>query len=597
MLPNATALAATSPDGFLLVLALFVPVAGVLVAFSTGGRQVGRIAMLTIALDLAVIAVITSRFVATRTPLIYLLGGWSPPLGVALRADGLAVVMMGITAIVVAAVAMYARLDFTTPADQAEARQPFAFWILLLGLWAGLNAVFLSGDLFTQYVALELLTFAAVPLVSLDGQAEKLASALRYLLFALLGSIFYLGGAGLVYGAYGTLDIALLSERVVATPVICVAGALMTVGLLAKTALFPLHLWLPPAHAGAHPAASAVLSALVVKGSFFIIVRLWFEVMPGLPGAAAAQLLSALGAAAILFGSIVALRQQRLKLLIAYSTIAQIGYLFLMFALAVDPTSGQLVMGGALAGGILQAITHAAAKAAMFMAAGLVYASLGHDRIAELGGIGRASPFGVLAFALAGLALMGVPPSGAYFAKDLLLQAADATGQWWWVVVLNAGGVLTSSYVFLVLAHALGPAEHPVAPRSCAASLPELAVVGLSLVSLSIGLVQWEALLPVSTAMPASVFELSTAWKLIWPAVGGALVAILVGRWGDSWRRAASRVSFVAAIGPVRTAALAVGAVFERVDAVLRQWAAAGLSLLLLLILFGTAMWVGGGSR
>src|SRR6185436_12849884 len=190
-------------------------------------------------------------------------------------------------------------------------------------------------------VAIELLTFAAVPLVCLDGRAETLRAALRYLLFALLGSVLYLVGTALLYGAYGTLDIVLLSHRVRAEPATLVAGALMTVGLLAKTALFPLHLWLPPAHAGAPAAGSAVLSALVVKGSFFIIVRLWFDVMPGLPGFAAAQLLAGLGAAAIVFGSVVALRQERLKLLIAYSTLAQIGYLFLMFPLAFD-ASGRL---------------------------------------------------------------------------------------------------------------------------------------------------------------------------------------------------------------------------------------------------------------
>ena len=130
-----------------------------------------------------------------------------------------------------------------------------------------LNTVFLSGDLFTLYVALELLTFAAVPLVSLDGRAETLQAALRYLLFALLGSVLYLVGTTLLYGAYGTLDIVLLSQRVGAEPATVVAAAVMTVGLLAKTALFPLHLWLPPAHTGAPPAGSAILSALVVKGS------------------------------------------------------------------------------------------------------------------------------------------------------------------------------------------------------------------------------------------------------------------------------------------------------------------------------------------
>ena len=174
-----------------------------------------------------------------------------------------------------------------------------------------------------------------MPLVCLDGRAETLAAALRYLLFALLGSVLYLLGTALLYGAYGTLDIVLLAEpHPRRARRRWVAAALMTAGLLAKTALFPLHLWLPPAHAGAPAAASAVLSALVVKASFFLIVRLWFDVMPGVPMPAAAQLLAALGAAAILFGSVLALRQARLKLLIAYSTVAQIGYLFLMFPLA-----------------------------------------------------------------------------------------------------------------------------------------------------------------------------------------------------------------------------------------------------------------------
>ena len=207
----------------------------------------------------------------------------------------------------------------------------------------------------------------------------------------------------------------------------------MTVGLLAKTALFPLHIWLPPAHAGAPAAASAVLSALVIKGSWFLVVRLWFDVMPGVVTLPAAQLLAGMGAAAIVVGSVVALRQERLKLLVAYSTIAQIGYLFLMFPLAFDAGGSTLVHGAVLTGGVLQAISHATAKAGMFMAAGLVYAALGHDRIADLGGMARAMPVTVLAFAVSGLALMGVVPSGAYLAKKLLLDSADGSGQWWWI--------------------------------------------------------------------------------------------------------------------------------------------------------------------
>ena len=331
---------------------------------------------------------------------VYLLGGWAPPLGIALRADGLSAVMLLAVAVVVCGIGVYARADFGSTAGEPEKRASFVYWLLLLAVWGSLNLVFVSGDLFTLYVALELLTFSGVPLVCLDGKGETLRAALRYLLFALAGSLLYLLGAVLLYGGYGTLDIALLAGRVQPEPIAWAAATLMTVGLLAKTALFPLHIWLPPAHAGAPAAASAVLSALVVKGSWFLVVRLWFDVMPGVVTLPSAQLLAGLGAAAIVVGSVVALRQERLKLLVAYSTIAQIGYLFLMFPLAFDASGSTLVHGPVLTGGLLQAVAHATAKAGMFMAAGLVYAALGHDRIADLGGVARAMPVTVLAFAV-----------------------------------------------------------------------------------------------------------------------------------------------------------------------------------------------------
>jgi multicomponent Na+:H+ antiporter subunit D len=577
--------AATTSGGVLLVLALVVPVTAVLLAFVAGGRHAERIALATMPLGLAITVATAVTLRWTGGPLVYLLGGWTPPLGVALRADGLSVVMMTITAVVISAVGVFARADFSTPAGLVEARAPFAFWILLLAIWAALNAVFLAVDLSTLYVALELLTFAAVPLVSLDGRAETLQAALRYLLFALLGSVLYLVGTALLYGSYGTLDIVLLSQRVHAEPAVFVAAALMTVGLLAKTALFPLHLWLPPAHAGAPAAASAVLSALVVKGSFFIVVRLWFEVMPGLPGIAATQLLAGLGAAAIVFGSVVALRQERLKLLIAYSTLAQIGYLFLMFPLAFSAGSAQLDSGGALAGGLLQTISHATAKAAMFMSAGLIYAALGHDRIAGLAGIARALPMSVLVFALAGLALIGVPPSGAYLAKELLLQAATDTGQWWWAVAIQAGGILTSSYVVLVLVHALMPADEPVTSRVRLSRIGQAAALALALCSLLLGLVSWQAYLPVTHGPTPTVLQaLSSS---IWPVLGGAALAILLGRWGDPSPR------ILATIDAARRAALILSGGIERSDGVLRQWPAAGLCMLVLAIAFAAAMLAG----
>jgi len=582
--------AVTTPGGSLLVLALVLPVAGMLVAFAAGGRHAERIVLATLPLGLLLAVAIVVALLRAGGPITYVLGGWPPPLGVVLRADSLAAVMLVATTVVMCAVGAFARAEFQTPAGTSEARAPFAFWLLLLAVWAGLDTVFLAGDLFTLYVALELLTFAGVPLVCVDGRATTLEAALRYALFALIGSVLYLVGTVLLYGAYGVLDMALLSDRVQADRTTLVAAALMTVGLLAKTALFPLHLWLPPAHAGAPAPASAVLSALVVKGSFFIVVRLWFLVMPALPGLSAAQLLAALGAAAIVVGNVVALRQERLKLLIAYSTLAQIGYLFLMFPLAYHAASGRLESGAALAGGLLQAISHATAKAAMFMAAGLVYAALGHDRIAGLGGVARALPMTVLAFAVGGVALVGAPPSGAYVAKELLLGAAAETGQWWWAVVLQAGGWLTAGYLVLVLARALGP-EAGTTTFAPVARGRQAVALALALCSLTLGLVPWGELLPIAPGVQPNPLTLAACVKTIWPILGGAVLALLLGRWGHPLPRA------VALAGPIRGRAVVVSAALETIDGQLQRWPVAGLSLLALPAGAGDCVWPGNRDR
>ncbi|MGB9494666.1 MAG: proton-conducting transporter membrane subunit [Azonexus sp.] len=573
--------AVTTAGGFLLVLALVLPLLGVLAALTLGGRNARRVAMLAIPLGLVLAAAAGIELMHSGQALVYVLGGWAPPLGIALRADGLSVVMLLTTALILLAVAVYGQADFQMPAGVDEARAPFMFWTLLLAVWGALNALFLAGDLFTLYVALELLTFAGVPLVSLGGSPETVQAALRYLLFALLGSVLYMLGAVLLYGTYGTLDIALLAERVRPVPAVIAAAALMTVGLLAKTALFPLHLWLPPAHAGAPAAASAVLSALVVKGSWFLVVRLWFDVMPGVVTLPAAQLLAALGTSAIVVGSVVALRQERLKLLVAYSTMAQIGYLFLMFPLAFDPAGNAPVHGAALDGGLLQVVSHATAKAGMFMAAGLIYAALGHDRIADLAGVARAMPVTVLAFALAGLALMGVVPSGAYLAKKLMLDAADGSGQWWWMIVLQGGAAFTAGYVVLVLVSVMRSRPGPLPLVKRVSRLSELAALALSMSSL---LLAFSALGPVPGNLLANPFAPKELGTLLAVVLGGALLAL-----GLSRRSlfATAQLAAGADGGLLRRSAVVVGEAFELADRVIRRWQFASMSLLMLVALVG----------
>jgi multicomponent Na+:H+ antiporter subunit D len=467
----------TTPGGYLLVLAILLPVVGMILSFTLGGRIAERIALCSTPFGFALACATAFHVNRAGKPIVYLVGGLPPPLGIALRADGISAVMLVAAAVIVTAAAFYARPKFSTPDGVHESRSPLTFWIMLQAIWAALNIIFVGGDLFNLYVALELLTFAAVPLVCIDGRPETIAAALRYLLFALFGSISYLLGVALFYGAHGTLDIWLLAQRVQATPVVWTAAALMTCGLLAKTALFPLHLWLPPAHANAPAAASAVLSGLVVKGSFFLTLRLWFYILPALPAEKVAIVLGCLGSAAIIAGSVIALRQARLKLLIAYSTVAQIGYLFLVFPLATGASSAI-----GWSAGLMQILAHAFAKAAMFFSAGLLAEALGHDQIAKLGGAARVLPLTFLTIALGGLSLMGLPPSGGFSAKWLMLQASVASGQWLWTLPILAGGLLAAGYVYRILAPALSDDQiSPVLPPKRSQEVIALALTAIAI--------------------------------------------------------------------------------------------------------------------
>jgi NADH:ubiquinone oxidoreductase subunit 5 (subunit L)/multisubunit Na+/H+ antiporter MnhA subunit len=192
----------------------------------------------------------------------------------------------------------------------------------------------------------------------------------------------------------------------------------------------------------------------------------------------------------------------------------------------------------------------------------------------------------VLAFALGGLALIGVPPSGAYLAKELLLAASAQTGQWWWAVVIQAGGILTASYVVLVLGHALAPARVPLVLLAPVSRGAQAAALALALCSLLLGLFRWDAffrIAPVPVSNGLAFQALSTA---LWPILPGAVLAILLGRWG----RAAIFGSVVGIPAPARRAGLASGRLIEQVDGWLRQWPAAGASLLVVAILLGAAL-------
>src|SRR5262249_1159982 len=153
-------------------------------------------------------------------------------------------------------------------------------------------------------------------------------------------------------------------------------------------------------------------------------------------------------------------------------------------------------------------------------------------------GVARVLPLSVLAFALGGVALIGLPPGGAWLAKEQLLRAAAGTGQWWGAVAVQAGGGFTSSYVVLVPAHALASPQPPVHVPARVPHGPQAAALALALGSLSLGLVPWGGYLPEVRATLPDPLAPDTIWKALWPVLAGAALAILLGRWGHRLLRA-----------------------------------------------------------
>lgn len=406
------------------------------------------------------------------------LGGYSAPLGIHLRADGLSVLFVGLTTLVGGIVTVFAVGSKTTHE---------AFWPLWLGCWAGLNAVFISGDLFNSYVGLELVGLTAVALVALGGRPAW-SGALRYLFIAVLGSLLFLVGVGIVVSAAGTLDIeqagAALQQNPELAPALTFALVLMTVGLGMKVALLPMHAWLIPAHSAAPSAVSPLLSALVIKAALFVLLRCWMWLAAGMPELAPlAWTLGVLGATAVIVGSIAALRQDALKRLIAYSTVAQIGYWFLAFPL-LGAEMDDDVRQGAFGGILALALGHGVAKAGLFLAAGSLKDTYGSDDITVLHGAGRKQPLVVMGMGLTAVGLMGLPISLGFTGKWQVATSAVGAQQWWILAVLMAGTLLSAAY----LVRAIAPLLLMESPEPDAASVSRnfRSVSGITVLSLGV---------------------------------------------------------------------------------------------------------------
>ncbi|SDB45659.1 Formate hydrogenlyase subunit 3/Multisubunit Na+/H+ antiporter, MnhD subunit [Desulfonatronum thiosulfatophilum] len=427
-----------------MVAVFMIPFSGAALAFVAGRRA--QVLGLITALATTIAVVVLTIHVLEDGAQIYLLGGWSTPLGINLNCDGLALLMLSLTAAVSLPTSIYAALYFAnTPNSPHEAA---FFWPLWLFLWGGLNCLFLSGDIFNVYLLLELTLLASVALAALKSTHEALIASYRYLIAATAAALFYLLGVTLLYSEHSTLDFIGLAAAEPDGYLGMLALALLIGGLSLKSALFPLHFWLPPAHSTAPTPVSAVLSALVVKAGFYVILRIWFEIYQLSIPDMGSQLMALLGSVAVVWGSWQALRQKRLKMLIAYSTVAQMGYLFLVFPMAAGAGEESISVA------VYQVISHGLSKAAMFLAAGVLMQSMDSDLLRDHRGAARSVPFAVAALVISGAGLAGIAPGGG--AKGKMISMALEHGQWWWAAVIGAGMLLAAAYTFVAVRNAFG---------------------------------------------------------------------------------------------------------------------------------------------
>jgi multicomponent Na+:H+ antiporter subunit D len=402
------------------------------------------------------------------------------------RINGLALLMLWLTQAILLASAFYAP-TFLRVDVQATSRGQTWFWILLGLLATSLSLIWLAADLLLLYFGLELMGLVAVGLMLLPGKLEAVVAGLRYLLLALVGSLAFLLGIALLLGAWGRLDLAGLTEVAESGPLLWVAVALLSAGLLLKAAVFPLHAWLAPVHAAAWTPISALHAGLVIKASFFIALQLWLLLTPR--ATQAAWLMGGLAATAVVWGGVMAWRTAKLKDMLAWSTVSQLGYLLLAFPLLMgtDPAVAAVAWEGTW----LQLIAHGVAKAAMFLAAGNLVLATGKSQLRELAGASRRFPLALLSFGIAAISLVGLPPSLGFTAKWLLLHAAMMAGHWALLAVLAVGTLLSAAYVFRVFRYSFVEDAPTLDYRPVPWGMDAVALT-LALASLLLGLVaEW----------------------------------------------------------------------------------------------------------
>lgn len=391
-----------------------------------------------------VVSLLLLQQVLTNGTISYTLGGWDAPWGIEYRIDVLnawvLAIVSGISFLVLAGSRESVR------AEIGEARQTM-FYTLYLLCFAGLLGIVATGDAFNVFVFLEISSLATYAMIALGRDRRALWSAFQYLVLGTIGATFILIGIGFLYMMTGTLNMLDLGARLPAlseSTTVLAALVFILVGVCLKLALFPLHAWLPGAYSQAPSVVTAFLAATATKVALYLLLRFTFTVF-GLDLSLAALPLQitlvVFGLAGVLFGSLVAIYQTDIKRMLAYSSVAQMGYL--VTAVALGSALG-------LQAALLHLFNHALMKAALFLALAGVALHFGTS-LAAVRGLGRSMPWTSAALVIAGLSLVGMPLTAGFISKWYLVSAAFEAGLWWVAGIVVIGSLLAAVYVWRII--------------------------------------------------------------------------------------------------------------------------------------------------
>ena len=427
------------------ILAVIIPLlAAPLCALIGRGGVAWYIALAATWLSLASAVVLHGQIVESGS-ISYALGGWAPPWGIEYRIDLLSSYVLLIVTAIAALVLSFARLSVE---QEIPPQQIAHFYAALLLALAGLAGIVSTGDAFNLFVFLEISALSSYALISMGKDRRALNAAFQYLVMGTIGATFILIGIGFLYMMTGTLNMQDLAERLPAmadTRTVRAGFAFLTVGIGLKLALFPLHLWLPNAYAYAPSVVSALLAATATKVAVYAMLRFMFGIF-GVEFAFGSMplgfILITLGLLGILSASLVALFQDNVKRLLAYSSVAQIGYIALGMGLASST---------GVTAAMLHLFNHALMKGALFLALGAVAYRLGSVSLRDFAGLGRRMPWTMAAIVIGGLSLIGVPPTAGFVSKWYLVLGVLELGLWPLAVLVLVGSLLALAYVWKIV--------------------------------------------------------------------------------------------------------------------------------------------------